>query len=202
MSSHHFVREHQEPAVYIRSANILDLQVLGGLLEWAPWIIVHEEAIAAALEWGIRVDAVLCQLESKPMVEKLFAHLGKVDFLEASKPETDIVQIIDALKTKGGKDLNIFINNKAELEPYFNIPLPTSANIVLFSPNLKWVKITGKPFEKWFIKGRTIQIKDAPEMLEIEGDFNLIHPGLITILSDGLLKLRSKEKETWIGFAY
>lgn len=57
MSSHHFVREGQEPALYI--VDPLSLALVEPLLEWAPLVIVSGNALADVLKWKIKIDVVL-----------------------------------------------------------------------------------------------------------------------------------------------
>ncbi|RZK41505.1 MAG: thiamine pyrophosphokinase, partial [Pedobacter sp.] len=40
MSSHHIVREKQEPALYIHQLGNFDEEKLGQLLEWSPTVLV------------------------------------------------------------------------------------------------------------------------------------------------------------------
>jgi hypothetical protein len=58
MSSHHIVREKQEPALYIHDFNNFDEEYLGQLLEWSPTLIVVESQYEKALSLGLKVDVV------------------------------------------------------------------------------------------------------------------------------------------------
>ena len=57
MSSHHFVKEGQEPALFILDP--VDFELAGPFLEWAPFVIVSENALDQVLHWGIKIDGVL-----------------------------------------------------------------------------------------------------------------------------------------------
>jgi thiamine pyrophosphokinase len=59
MSSHHIVRDDQEPALIIANGEACSQELLGQLLEWSPLIIVLDSAIERVLELGIKVDVLL-----------------------------------------------------------------------------------------------------------------------------------------------
>ncbi|WP_129716768.1 thiamine pyrophosphokinase [Pedobacter sp. SYP-B3415] len=59
MSSHHIVREKQEPALYIHELGNFSEELLGQLLEWSPTVIVHGQAYEKIDSLGIKVDAVV-----------------------------------------------------------------------------------------------------------------------------------------------
>lgn len=58
MSSHHIVREKQEPALYIHDFNNFDEEYLGQLLEWSPTLIVAANQYEKAISLGLKVDVV------------------------------------------------------------------------------------------------------------------------------------------------
>lgn len=59
MSSHHIVRDDQEPALIIANGAACSNELLGQLLEWSPLVIVLDSAIERVLELGIKVDVLL-----------------------------------------------------------------------------------------------------------------------------------------------
>lgn len=61
MSSHHIVREKQEPALLIISLEGFDHEHLGQILEWSPTVIVHEDIYELADSMAFKVDGVLTQ---------------------------------------------------------------------------------------------------------------------------------------------
>lgn len=73
MSSHHVVRDEQEPALLIDDPFALQLEFVEHLLEWSPTVVVTANALDEVLHWGIKVDVVLAhtsQIESlKPRLK-------------------------------------------------------------------------------------------------------------------------------------
>ncbi|MBZ4034369.1 thiamine diphosphokinase [Flavobacterium sp. 17A] len=59
MSSHHIVRDDQEPALIIANGASCNPELLGQLLEWSPLVIVLDSAIERVIELGIKVDVLL-----------------------------------------------------------------------------------------------------------------------------------------------
>jgi len=59
MSSHHIVREKQEPALLIASLTGFNYENLGQLLEWSPTVIVTESEYENIDSLGIKIDAVI-----------------------------------------------------------------------------------------------------------------------------------------------
>jgi thiamine pyrophosphokinase len=59
MSSHHIVKDDQEPALIIANGAACSIELLGQLLEWSPIVIVLDNAIERVMELGIKVDVLL-----------------------------------------------------------------------------------------------------------------------------------------------
>ena len=59
MSSHHIVRDDQEPALIIANGAACNIELLGQLLEWSPLVIVLDSAMERVLDLGIKVDVLL-----------------------------------------------------------------------------------------------------------------------------------------------
>jgi hypothetical protein len=105
MSSHHIVRDNQEPALVILSPIDASSDGIQGLLEWSPLIIVNELSLEHILRWGIKIDVVLAvdtkneklldQIQHQQPVtlisvpadgelEKIIAYLAKKQFAAAT----------------------------------------------------------------------------------------------------------------------
>jgi thiamine pyrophosphokinase len=59
MSSHHIVRDDQEPALIIANGASCDPELLGQLLEWSPLVIVLDSAMERVMKLDIKVDVLL-----------------------------------------------------------------------------------------------------------------------------------------------
>lgn len=65
MSSHHIVREKQEPALVIANGEACSAELMGQLLEWSPFVIVLDGAIDRVLQLGIKVDVLLGDFDNR-----------------------------------------------------------------------------------------------------------------------------------------
>lgn len=59
MSSHHIVRDEQEPALLIANGESCSDELLGQLLEWSPVVVVLDRAVWRVLDLGIKIDVLL-----------------------------------------------------------------------------------------------------------------------------------------------
>lgn len=59
MSSHHIIRDKQEPALIIANGEACSIEILEQLLEWSPTVIVLDGALERVIELGIKVDVWL-----------------------------------------------------------------------------------------------------------------------------------------------
>src|ERR1700760_4010942 len=96
MSSHHFVKEGQEPALLI--VEPLSFEFIGSLLEWAPYVIAMDTVVEDVLSWGIKIDAVVTKDDgdSDFLTSKLSTH-GPVDIIKYRSSESSLRVAIDFL---------------------------------------------------------------------------------------------------------
>ena len=59
MSSHHIVRDDQEPALIIANGEACSIDLLHQLLEWSPHIVVLDSAVERVLQLGIKIDVLI-----------------------------------------------------------------------------------------------------------------------------------------------
>ena len=170
MSSHHFVKEKQEPALIIADLNGFDEEYLGQLLEWSPTVLVPSHLIEKVISLGIKVDVVLIS-DNEEINNQEHLKLVKtgVDFLE------------DALKYllfEGYPAVNI-VHSKFEEKSYsFFID---AIDIVIFKGEQKIYPVNSG-FSKWKISGEEISV---------------FHPESIQNLSfSGLEKINENEFRT------
>jgi hypothetical protein len=69
MSSHHIVREKQEPALYIHHLGNFDEEYLGQLLEWSPTLLVASSEYEKVISLGLKVDVVIGNEENTSIQE-------------------------------------------------------------------------------------------------------------------------------------
>ncbi|MFN3528534.1 MAG: thiamine diphosphokinase [Bacteroidia bacterium] len=101
MSSHHIVREKQEPALVVANGEACSDELLGQLLEWSPYVLALDGALPRLHARGIKVDAVLGDFDSL---------IDKQQHIEAQHPIT-VVHAPDQNKTDLEKGLDYLLDH-------------------------------------------------------------------------------------------
>lgn len=166
MSSHHIVREKQEPALLILSLEGFLTENLGQLLEWSPTVIVAENMYDHTESLGIKIDAVI---SSNP-------DYYRQENTRVIPTLTDPVE--DALKFLVSEEfpaVNI-ISNEFALKDY--ALFEADINMVIFISDHKIFPVHSG-FSKWQSAGENIVLLHEAK--------NLVTSGLIH-LSDTVLQ--------------
>ena len=125
MSSHHFVKEGQEPALIIANGATCSYDLLTSLLEWCPYVVVLDGAYDRVHSLQIRPDVVIGDFDSLSLDMNDF----NVEFVQVDDQDTtDLEKGIDFLIAKGfdhinvvwatGRRLDHTVNNFATLARY------------------------------------------------------------------------------------
>jgi thiamine pyrophosphokinase len=155
MSSHHIVRDDQEPALIIANGEACSQELLGQLLEWSPLIIVLDSAIERVLELGIKVDVLLGDFDRGFDVNYYKEKQYPLEIVYApNQDKTDLEKAFDYLIEKGHKAVNVIwatgkradhtITNLTNIVAYRNL-----LKIVILDDHSK-VYLLPETFEKWY----------------------------------------------------
>ena len=180
MSSHHIVRDDQEPALIIANGASCSTELLGQLLEWSPLVIVLDSAIERVFELGIKVDVLLGDFDRGFNPEYYLEQQYPLEIVyKPNQDKTDLEKAFDYLIEKGHKAVNvIWATGKRADHTITNI-----TSIVKFRNQLKIVllddhsKIFLLPnsFEKWYPKNTPISLIPIGEVIGIHSK-NLFYP--------------------------
>ena len=108
MSSHHIVRDDQEPALIIANGASCSEELMGQLLEWSPLVIVLDSAIERVLELGIKVDVLLGDFDRGFNPEYYLEKQYPLEIVHTPNQEkTDLEKAFDYLIDKGHKAVNV-----------------------------------------------------------------------------------------------
>lgn len=157
MSSHHIIREKQEPALLILGLDNFDDELLGQLLEWSPTVVASDE-----------------------MTEKLNAYGIKVDWIITDKNDADIQSDLKVLQMNGKQEtataLKFLTDNnypavnvvadELNLEDYLSYI--NQINLVIFYNNQKIYPVTSG-YSKWKPEGDIIELLSTPTNLQFAG---------------------------------
>ena len=210
MSSHHIVRDDQEPALIIANGASCNNELLGQLLEWSPLVVVLDAAIERVIDLNIKVDVLLGDFDRG---------FDPQDFIKSQYP-IEIVHTPDQEKTDLEKAFDYLIDRKI---PAVNVVWATGrradhtitnlTNIVRYRDLLKIVilddhsKIFVLPrhFQKWYPAKTIISLIPIGVVNGISTE-NLAYPlsnGTLTmgyktgssnaVANDGIVTINHKE---------
>jgi hypothetical protein len=145
MSSHHIVKEKQEPALYVHHLGDFNEEYLGQLLEWSPTLIVNAEAYEKVLSLGLKVDVVL-----NPALDVQYQENTRV----INGHHNDIADVLNYLIFEKYPAVNI-IDKETNLEALQHFI--GDINIVVFTPTAKSYAVKSG-FKVWKPKGTQFEI--------------------------------------------
>ena len=155
MSSHHIIRDKQEPALIIANGEACSMALLEQLLEWSPIVIVLDSAIERVLELGIKVDVLLGDFDRGLDINYYKEKQYPLEIVYApNQDKTDLEKAFDYLIEKGHKAVNVIwatgkradhtITNLTNIVAYRNL-----LKIVILDDHSK-VYLLPETFEKWY----------------------------------------------------
>ena len=163
MSSHHVVREKQEPALLIANGEACQPDLLGQLLEWSPTVVVLDSAIWRVFDLGIKVDVLLGDFDRDLDLDTIRSHQYPLEIVHApDQNKTDLDKGIELLIERGYPAVNIVwatgrradhsITNMTSLVRYKDRIRP-----VIFDDYSKIFPLVGR-YEKWYAAGTPISL--------------------------------------------
>jgi thiamine pyrophosphokinase len=163
MSSHHVIRDEQEPALIIANGESCSFELMGELLEWSPLVIVLDSAIHRVLELNIKVDVLLGDFDRDFDAEKIREQQYPIEIVHTpDQDKTDLEKAFDYLIKRGFPAVNVvWATGRRADHTITNI-----TNIVRFREQLKIVILDDyskifllpKNYEKWYPKGTPISL--------------------------------------------
>ncbi|MBF7090985.1 thiamine diphosphokinase [Flavobacterium sp. ALJ2] len=189
MSSHHIVRDDQEPALIIANGAACNPELLGQLLEWSPLVIVLDSAIERVVDLGIKVDVLLGDFDRgfDPEIYKTTQYPIEIVHTP-DQDKTDLEKAFDYLIERKipavnviwatGKRADHTITNITNIVRYRNL-----LKIVILDDHSKIFLLPNK-FEKWYTANTPISLIPIGVVNGIFSD-NLVYPLLNDILSIG-----------------
>ncbi len=163
MSSHHIIRDDQEPALIIANGEACSMELLGQLLEWSPLVVVLDSAIHRVLDLGIKVDVLLGDFDRNLDTEAIQAKQYPLEIVHTPDQEKhDLEKAFDYLVERGFKAANVlWATGRRADHTMTNITNITrfrnSLKIVLLDDYSK-IYLLPKRFEKWYAKATPISL--------------------------------------------
>lgn len=161
MSSHHVVRDEQEPALLLLDHQI-DTEFLGSLLEWSPTIIINADDAKEVRNKINKVDVVIGTEDSIHAAEEILKYQVPVHYITISHSYNFLSEALSYLYRTNHRAVNI-VGDLEERRSNLQIDFP-KIDIVHYHDGKKWVYIKGT-FKKWYPKAVEINWSDAAEVV-------------------------------------
>ena len=191
MSSHHFVKEGQEPALFIDDEVPFDS--VAPLLEWVPLVLVTDRILNYISQWGIKIDVILSQGFVDHDNEGIIAaqHPVRILAVEANP----ISEAMEFLVHEGYGSVNLICRTSDEafkaLEAFGN-----RIQLTVHTENRKWFYISTGIFQKWMPENADVFFRNEPKFEKIQALTNT--EGAWKTRQAGMVIVESKTP-FWIG---
>lgn len=180
MSSHHIVRDDQEPALIIANGAACQPELLGQLLEWSPLVLVLDSAMERVAELDIKVDVLLGDFDRGFNTEKYQTEQFPIEIIHTpDQNKTDLEKAFDYLVARNipavnvvwatGKRADHTITNITNITRYRNL-----LKIVILDDHSK-VFLLPKKFQKWYPANTPISLIPIGHVSGIHST-NLFYP--------------------------
>lgn len=176
MSSHHIVREKQEPALLVLSMDTFDEEMLGQLLEWSPTVICTTDTAEKLDASGIKVDWIIGDDEAGDLQSDV-----KLMPLGGDNAASTALKY---LVTHSYPSVNV-ITDALELKDF--LFYADKINLVIFKEQQKIYPVN-PGFSKWKPAGEFIEILSHPSGLQMSGleaisnnRYKTTHDGFFTL---------------------
>jgi thiamine pyrophosphokinase len=157
MSSHHVVREKQEPALLILGLDNFPDELLGQLLEWSPTVVVTQETAEKINAYGIKIDWII----TNHTISNLQSDVKQL----SAGTDTLTEAALKYLVTYNYPAVNI-ITDDLQLKDY--LFFTDKINMVIFYGNQK-IYAVSSGFSKWKAGGETIELLSGPVQFHFSG---------------------------------
>ncbi len=180
MSSHHIVRDDQEPALIIANGAACQPELLGQLLEWSPLVVVLDSAMERVMKLDIKVDVLLGDFDRNFKPEKYQTEQFPIISIHSpDQNKTDLEKAFDYLIKRNIPAVNVVwatgrradhtITNITNITRYRD-----ALKIVILDDHSK-VFLLPKKFEKWYPANTPISLIPIGHVTGIHSS-NLFYP--------------------------
>ena len=181
MSSHHIVREDQEPALLILNAHAIPFAKIQELLEWMPTVLVAKSEIKTVLSWGIKVDVLIAPASEIAIWETKLVDQFPIKIIPYDSDDSSLVTAFNFLKSTKARAINCLLKTKDQLSKLEWYP---QVDIEAFVDGKRWSWIKSGKFEKWLTSNTKLYTYPDGKIMEVKRD------GMFSLIS---------ERSFWVG---
>jgi len=184
MSSHHIVKEDQEPALIIAHIDGVTSSVLDQLLEWNPIVITNTHNLSRVVQQGVKIDVLVANgVEDLPQ-DHILVLPKAPSFLEAA---------LAYLTERRCRAANIV---SMDADPNLILRYANNIHTVLLGNGKRIFAVTNG-FSKWRPKGETVFLFDD-HLVETRG-LRCIRNNEYITETDGFYSIYFDEPHLLIG---
>ena len=186
MSSHHIVREKQEPALLALGLDTFDAELLGQLLEWSPTVICTPATAEQINAYGIKIDIIITD-EAEPGLQ------SDVKLIPAGTGGV-VHAALNFLIASGYGAVNI-VTEEFKLDEF--VLYADKINLVIFCGERKIFPVASG-FKKWKPAGEMVELLSASSGLKVKG-LHSISAGVYQTAGDGFYTLQFEEEFLFVA---
>lgn len=163
MSSHHVVREAQEPALLILDPAHLSGPGLAPILEWSPTIIAIADAIAPLTGNGLKIDVVIAEQHQLTELSSLLETQAPVHIVIIQPGESLLTAAFGYLTAKKHQAVNV-LSSPDQLQQGLSEQLAQQEqglSIVLLDGEVRYALYRTGQFSKWLPAGEKLHLSPA-----------------------------------------
>ena len=157
MSSHHIVREKQEPALLVLGLDNFPQELLGQLLEWSPTVIATAQTAEKLIVNGIKVDWIITNGSDDVLQSDVKLMSAGDDNLTDAALEYLISDEYPAVN---------IVTDELNLDDYLHFA--NKINLVIFHDHKK-IYAVSPGFSKWKPAGEIIELLSHASHLDFRG---------------------------------
>lgn len=199
MSSHHIIRDDQEPALCLLGVVEEDFDLIRELLAWSPRVVVATQSLTLVKSWEIKIDVLFAPSDSIQMLEKQLAYQTPVNILPMS---SSFLEDVFCYAMQNSWAAMNFVVPKVMVKDVLLMAEKhaDALSIVLFGGGFKVFRVKNGVFKKWVIKGTCFSLP----LLQHENfdSFSIVGleyagQGVWVKNSDGMVEMHAP-KEPWL----
>ncbi len=154
MSSHHFVKDGQEPTLIILSILPPSFEQVQSLLEWSPQVFVSDVALKTVLPWNIKIDGILASQSSIQQWQRELYEQEPLQWVQYS--DGSVINALEALAARNHHKIQIV--DDVGVFPLHDLQGLPSHTIAVIRELRRWSLIRGEKWTKWVPAATTVSL--------------------------------------------
>ena len=191
MSSHHIVRDRQEPALLVTLIEDFNPDYLGQMLEWSPVVFAMQSEADKLHSLGIKIDYIFVQDTEIKITSASQEHTELIVL-----SELDVLNAIQFLIEDEFSAVNI-TGKKEILDVIF--PFVGLIDLALITETHKWYPVN-KVLEKWYKRDEVLWVYNSPSTnhFELSNTSKSTNNSFVT-LTDGIVTIQTNNNPIFVG---